>query len=172
MRKADTISGIAVSAVALFFGIMAARMPWYDSEWGVAAAPGLVPLILASCLLLCGLFLIIRARIGVTHYKRMEAMLAAASAHDDDDSAAETPEASSEGRPLTELQRVALTVGLSIAYILLLGRIPYAVATALYIFVFISIFQGKNYLKAAIIAVISSAVVWFSFAKIFFVFLP
>jgi hypothetical protein len=171
VRKADTASGIAVSAVALFFGIMALRMPWYDSEWGISAAPGLVPLTLSSCLLLCGLFLIIRARVGVTHYEKMEAMASATSTHDCDDSA-ETPQASSEGRALTETQRVLLTVGLSLAYVLLLGRIPYAVATALYIFVFISVFQGKNYLKAAIISVISSAVVWFAFARIFFVFLP
>ncbi len=163
-----------MSAVALFFAIMALRMPWYDSEWGISAAPGLVPLILSSCLLLCGLFLIIRARtkVGVTHYKKMEALVASVSSCDDDDDSAETPETSSEGRALTEAQRVLLTVGLSVAYVLLLGRIPYALATALYIFVFISVFQGKNYLKAAIISVISSAVVWFAFARIFFVFLP
>ena len=172
MRRADTNSGILVMAVAAFFGIMALRMPWRASQWGITAAPGLVPLVLATALLLCGLVLVTRAKTGDAHYKRMEALNQQAPTCDDEAGDAAEPESPSEGRVLTETQRVLLTVGLAVAYILLLGRIHYAVATALYIFASIAVFQGKGYGKAAIVAVVSSAVVWFVFTKVFFVFLP
>ena len=145
-------------------------MPWRASQWGITAAPGLVPLVLATALLLCGLVLVTRAKPATPLQAHGGAQPTAPTCDDEAGDAAE-PE-TSEGRVLTETQRVLLTVGLAVAYILLLGRIHYAVATALYIFASIAVFQGKGYGKAAIVAVVSSAVVWFVFTKVFFVFLP
>ena len=172
MRRSDMVSGSIIIVVAAFFGIMSLRMPWNASEWGVYAAPGLVPLILSILLLSCGLILMFRAKWSKAHYDRMERLNAEVPTCGGDDETDAASTRSSDKSSLSEWQRVLLTVGVAGAYVLLLGRIPYMLATGLFVLAFILAFRGGSIVKAAITAVATAILVWFVFAKIFLVTLP
>ena len=173
MRRSDTISGSIVIAVAAFFGIMSLRMPWDASEWGVYAAPGLVPLILSILLFSTGLILVLRARFSKTHYARLEQLNAEApTCGSDEDEPDPALTRSSDKSTLSEWQRILLTLGLTAAYVLILGRMPYMFATGLFVFAFVLAFRGASAIKALITAVATSVIVWLVFAKVFLVTLP
>jgi putative tricarboxylic transport membrane protein len=81
------------------------------------------------------------------------------------------------------IQRLQLTAVLTIVYAgILVGRIPYWLATALFIFIFILVFEWRSGmppkqrsrigLVAAILAVIVSAAVSYAFERLFLVTLP
>ena len=61
MRRADMYAGLIIIAVAAAFGAGSLAMPWLESEWGIYAAPGLVPLLLSVLLIITGLVLVIRS---------------------------------------------------------------------------------------------------------------
>lgn len=172
MRRSDMVSGSIIIVVAAFFGIMSLRMPWHASEWGVYAAPGLVPLILSILLLSCGLVLILRAKLDKAHYDRMERLNAEVPTCGGEDESDAASTRSSDKSSLNEWRRILLTIGIAGAYVLVLGRIPYMLATGLFVLAFILAFRGGSVVKAAITAVATAILVWFVFAKIFLVTLP
>ncbi len=175
MRRTDTIFGIITIAIAGAFGVMSLMMPWYDSEWGVFAAPGLVPLILSILLLLTGLILIFRALYAKGFYKSLEELIAKDTTimEADDDATGANKEQGETMKSEPGWKRIALTIGLAAVYVfLLLGRLPYLVSTGLFVSVFIFIFRGGGVIKSLIIGAATSVGVWLVFEKVFLVVLP
>ena len=180
MRKKDTISGLGTMLIGVLFLVGTAFMPWRGGSFNWFGAPGLVPAILAGLLFLCGLMLYLRARLNNAFYERLEAEGAKEKAE------ALAQEAQATGESSTQVQetklpeflksekwRIVTVVALLAVYIfVLIGRIPYIPATAVFVTAFIWIFKGGGWLKSALIGLITSVAVWAAFYKIFAVVLP
>jgi putative tricarboxylic transport membrane protein len=162
--RADLIGGLAWAA----FGIAIVVASWTMDrleQFGATlyTAPGLVPGLLGAAIALLGVVLTIRAI-------RRGAIAALAAPW------STTP----EGR--ASRIRVAIATVLSLAYALILvGRIPFPVATAVFVFAFIMVFDVsdakrspllRRALVAAIAAVATAAVVSLTFERVFLVRLP
>ncbi len=180
MRKRDIISGLGTMLIGVLFLVGSAFMPWKGSTFNWYGAPGLVPAILAGLLFFCGLMLYLRALLNKGFYERQEAEEAREKAE------AAALEAQTAGQSSTQVHEVDLppflkverwriltVVALLAAYVfVLIGRIPYIPATAIFVAAFIWIFKGAGLLKSALIGVITSVAVWFVFYQIFAVVLP
>jgi len=180
LRKRDIISGLGTMLIGLLFLAGSAFMPWKGSSFNWYGAPGLVPAILAGLLFLCGLGLVLRARLNNAFYEHQEAEEAKEKAE------AAALEAQTSGQSSTHVQdvelppllrserwRIITVVALLAAYIfVLIGRIPYIPATAVFVTAFIWIFKGGGWLKSILIGLITSVAVWFVFYRIFAVVLP
>jgi putative tricarboxylic transport membrane protein len=162
--RADLIGGLAWTAFGLAIVVASWTMDRLE-QFGATlyTAPGLVPGLLGAAIALLGVLLTIRAirRGGI-------AALAAPWSP--------TP----EGRAARI--RVAIATVLSLTYALILvGRIPFPLATALFVFAFIMVFDVsdatrspllRRALIAAIAAVATAAVVSITFERVFLVRLP
>ncbi|HNV34613.1 MAG TPA: tripartite tricarboxylate transporter TctB family protein [Bacillota bacterium] len=169
MRRTDTIFGMIIIAVAGAFAVMSLMMPWDGSEWGVIAAPGLVPLILSILLMITGLTLLLRAVLSKGFYKSLEEQKAAEA----DDNGCEKQGQSERLNKEPAWKRILMTIGLSAAYIfVLLGRLPYMVSTGLFVAGFIFTFKGGGIVKSVLIGAFTSVGVWLVFEKVFLVALP
>ena len=162
--RADLIGGAAWMALGV--AILAASIAMDRLEQFGATlytAPGLVPGMLGAVIVLLGLLLVIRsvkagAVAGLTARWRL------------------TP----EGR--SSLKRASIATALALAYTLgLIGRMPFAFATALFVFAFIMVFDVadgaptrivRRATIAAITAIVTAAVVSLVFERIFLVRLP
>jgi len=175
MRKSDIIFGIITIAIAGAFGVMSLMMPWHESEWGVFAAPGLVPLILSVLLLLTGLILILRALYAKGFYRSLAELTAKDTkimeADEDGTGANKGQGEAMKSEP--GWKRISLTIGLAAVYVfLLLGRLPYLLSTGLFVSVFIFVFRGGGVIKSLLIGAATSVGVWLVFEKVFLVVLP
>lgn len=169
MEKKDLTSGLVLVATGAAFFTGSLILPWEGTGYGWFGAPGFVPAILAVMLAGCGLRLIVRALKEKDFYARM------AAAEDPcfyEDEGEEQEEAVMPAWMEKERPRALLTVALCTAYILLLGKIPYMVATAAFIAGFILIFRGAGVVRSVLIGAAASVSIWFVFYKIFAVFLP
>lgn len=161
MAKADFITAILLVGLGVGSLIASLRMPRYEtSEINPYTVPGIVPGLLAAVILLLGMVLLVRAvRRGGW---RLDIVGTAA--------ALIGPEA----------RRLYLVVGLTLGYAAgLVGRVPFWLATAAFIFLFISAFEysdtdrrARMLVVAAILAVIASAAVVVVFEQLFLVRLP
>ena len=166
MPRADLITSILLIGfgVAVFIGSV--RMPTF-AEQGVNpySAPGIVPGFLGAIVGVLGVVLLVRSivrrgyRLGVSG-SSVRAFFTA-----------------------EMTKRFAVTIIVSVIYGLgLVGQLPYEVATALYVFAFIVIFeykwklgfraQWKRLLLAAITAVLTGGIVGSVFRYLFLVNLP
>ncbi len=127
-------------------------MPMHTMHWTWLNAPGLVPAVLAAALLAQALFLAAR---GVKHLRarRQEAAWRAAALQ-------------------WGAGRVALTLALALAFALLMGRMPFAILTALFVFTMTVAFRGTSAWKAAASALITAVTVSWVFTRVFLVPLP
>ncbi|NWF54292.1 MAG: tripartite tricarboxylate transporter TctB family protein [Syntrophaceae bacterium] len=166
MKKADFLTGLVLIGLSLYVLVESWRMPRLEHlKVHPLSVPGIVPAFLALVLLIFGLILVIRSvkagghRLGWTREKVKKAL-------------------SDPG-----MRRLRLTAVLSIAYAgILVGRIPYWLATALFIFIFVLAFEwrtettGKEPTRivvgAAILAMIVTAAVSYTFERLFLVTLP
>ena len=154
-------------------------MPWQDTQFEWYGAPGLVPAILAAILLFIGLILVMRSWKGNGIYKQSDSSQSTEPQEgskdvvtSDDVQAVDNTKANYSFLK-TERNRVIAVLIISAVYVfLLLGRIPYVAATAIFIAGFIFIFRGAGWLKGAIVAILTSTAVWLVFDKIFAVVLP
>jgi putative tricarboxylic transport membrane protein len=129
------------------------------------SVPGIVPAFLSVILIICGVVLVIRSvmagghRLGLSREKLREILATPGS------------------------RRLLITVGLTIGYAgVLIGRIPYPLATGLFIFGFIVLFEWERgltparYAKllgvAAVLAAVTTGLVSWSFERLFLVTLP
>lgn len=170
MEKKDMMSGTALLLTGGAFLAASLALPWKDTGYHWFGAPGLVPGILALLLALCGVRLMVRSRSDKEFYEKL-ASIEDICVFDDE------PEEAKKEAPLPswmglEGPRAILVVVLCLVYILLLGRIPYMVATGGFITLFIVIFRGAGLLRSLIIGAVASVSIWFVFYKIFAVFLP
>jgi putative tricarboxylic transport membrane protein len=166
MKKADFLTGLALIGLSLYVLIESWRMPRLEHlQAHPLSVPGIVPAFLAVVLSIFGLILAGRSvkagghRLGWTREKMKTVF-------------------SDPG-----IQRLQLTAVLTIAYAgILVGRIPYWLATALFIFIFILVFEWRSGMPskegsrigvgAAILAVIVTAAVSYTFERLFLVTLP
>lgn len=166
MKKADYLTGLALILLSVYVLVESWRMPRLEHlQVHPLSVPGIVPGFLAVVLLVCGLILVGRSvktgghRLGWTR-ESMKRIF------------------SDPG-----IQRLQLTTVLTIAYAgILVGRIPYWLATGLFIFVFILVFEWRSGMPAkersrigvaaAILAVIVTAAVSYTFERLFLVTLP
>jgi hypothetical protein len=166
MVRADFVTGIALILGSLYVIFESWRMPRMESLGGsLLSAPGIVPACLAVVLILFGLILVVRSVLAGGHRLGL--------------SLARTREVLSRGGN----QRLLLTAGLTIGYAgVLVGRIPYELATGLFIFTFVALFEWKRGLPpvrtirllamAAILAVVTTGLVSWAFERLFLVTLP
>jgi putative tricarboxylic transport membrane protein len=166
MRKADYLTGLALILLSVYVLIESWRMPRLEHlQVHPLSVPGVVPAFLAVVLLVFGLILVGRSvkagghGLGWTRENMKKAF-------------------SDPG-----IQRLQLTAVLTIAYAgILVGRIPYWLATGLFIFVFVLVFEWRNGMPAkersrigvvaAILAIIVTAIVSYTFERLFLVTLP
>ncbi len=166
MARADFVTGIALICLSLYVIIESWRMPRLEHlKVHPLSVPGIVPAFIGMVLLLFGTVLVIRSirrrghRIGFS-YEGFRRMLS---------------------KPSN--QRLLLTAVLGIGYAgFLIGTLPYWLATGLFIFVFIILFewergmsvarQRKRLISAALIAILSSAAITVVFERLFLVALP
>lgn len=157
--RADLIGGVAW--IAFGAAIIAASLAMDRLEQFGATlytAPGLVPGLLGAAIVVLGVALAVRA------IRRGALAIAAPS--------------TSERRP--GLARIAMAAALALVYSLgLIGRMPFPIATALFVFAFIGWFgvrEGESMKRrlvvAAITAIATAAVVTLVFERVFLVRLP
>jgi putative tricarboxylic transport membrane protein len=166
MAKADFLTGLALIFLSLYVMIESWRMPRLDHlKVHPLSVPGVVTAFIGVVLLLFGIILVIRSINRRGHRIRIT------------------------GQGFRQMfrepgnQRLLLTAILSIGYaVFLIGTIPYGLATGLYIFFFIVLFEWepgmniarwrKGILSAVLIATLLSAAVTLVFERLFLVSLP
>jgi len=166
MVKADFLTGVVLIFLSLYVIIESWRMPRLEHlKVHPLSVPGIVPSFIGMVLLFFGIILVIRSIRRGGHHLGF----------------------TSEG--LRRLfnnsgnQRLLLTAFLTIGYAgFLIGTLPYWLATGLFIFVFIVLFewgQGTNgarwrrcILPAVFISILSSAAITLLFDRLFLVSLP
>jgi len=155
LAKADFITSIFLILFSLLIMIYTVfKFPRFPEWGGIYSNPGFVPFLLGLTLFLMSSYLLIRSLRRQGHLVRI----------------------SREGLGLffrsTVVVRIFICFGLFILYYLLLGRIPFMINTALYLFLSIIIFgQGKWYI-ALIISAATSLAVYLIFIRVFLVPLP
>jgi hypothetical protein len=166
MPRADFLTGIVLICLSLYVIIESWRMPRLEHlKIHPLSVPGIVPAFIGMVLLLFGTILVIRSirrgghRLGVS-YEGFRRLL------------------SKPGN-----QYLLLTAILTIGYAgFLIGFLPYWLATGLFIFVFVVLFEWergmtvaqwrRRLISAGIIAAVSSAAVTWVFERLFLVTLP
>lgn len=166
MIRADFVTGLALILVSLYVVFESWRMPRLDHlKVHPLSVPGLVPAFLGIVIFIFAVILVIRSVLAGGH--RLAISL----------------QATRRLLSQPENQRLLLTAMLSIGYAgFLVGTIPYGVATGLFIFAFMVIFEWRRgmtrsqYLRlglvAGILAVGTSALVTWVFESLFLVTLP
>jgi putative tricarboxylic transport membrane protein len=166
MKKADYLTGLALIVLSLYVLIESWRMPRLEHlQVHPLSVPGVVPAFLAAVLLVFGAILVGRSVIAGGHHLGW------------------TRESMKKAMADPGFQRLQLTAVLTIAYAgILVGRIPYWLATAVFIFAFILVFEWRSGMPpkqkrrigivAAILAVIVTGAVSYVFERLFLVTLP
>jgi putative tricarboxylic transport membrane protein len=166
MVRADFLTGIVLILSSLYVILESWRMPRMEHLGAhPLSVPGVVPAFLAVVLIISGTVLVIRSvragghRLGLSADKVREVL----------------------AKPGN--RRLLITLGLTIGYAgVLIGRIPYQLATGLFIFGFIVLFEWERgltparYAKlvgvAAVLAAVTAGIVSWSFERLFLVTLP
>lgn len=166
MVKADFLTGIALILLSVYVIFESWRMPRLEHlKVHPLSVPGIVPAFLGIVIFLFAVILVARSILAGGHRLGLSA-------------AAARRVLSSAGN-----QRLLLTAILCIGYAgFLVGRIPYWLATGLFVFAFMAIFERRKGmarrehvrlgLAAGILAVATSALVTWAFQSLFLVTLP
>ncbi|HSW49398.1 MAG TPA: tripartite tricarboxylate transporter TctB family protein [Bryobacteraceae bacterium] len=166
MVRADFLTGVVLILGSLYVIFESWRMPSMGHLGAhPLSVPGIVPAFLAAVLIVFGGVLVVRSiqagghRLGLSLTKGREVL----------------------ARPGN--RRLLITAALTIGYAALaIGRVPYAVATGLFIFAFIVIFEWERGLAtaryarlfgtAAVLAAVATGLVSWAFERLFLVTLP
>lgn len=166
MVRADFLTGIGLICLSLYVIFESWRMPRLEHlKIHPLSVPGIVPAFIGMVLLIFGAVLVIRSvrqgghRLGVS-YEGFRRLLC------------------NPGH-----QRLLLTAVLCIGYAgFLIGALPYWLATGLFIFVFMILFEWERGMtvarrrkcltSAVLIAILSSAAITLIFERLFLVALP
>lgn len=176
MNRSDLIVALVLTAFGGAVVYESWRMPRFENIGGtLASAPGLVPGLLGIVLVLFGILMVVRAVASDGPRPPSGPPIL----DDGDDDAPPAPvEPPSAGRT-----RLAWMLGLALLYAgFLVGRIDFALATFLFVFVAIVVFELPAFrsvraaaTRVAIAAVIALSVAWavpYVFERIFLVNLP
>jgi len=166
MKKADYLTGLALILLSLYVLAESWRMPRLEHlQAHPLSVPGIVPGFLAVILMIFGLILVVRSvRAGGHRLGLNREGLRKALAEPDN-------------------RRLLLTALLTFVYAgVLVGRTPYTLVTALFVFAFVVVFEwrrgmsirekGRLGLGAAILAIVFAATVSYTFERLFLVTLP
>jgi hypothetical protein len=166
MPKADFLTSILLIGFGIAVLVMSIQMPRLeDQKVNPYSVPGVVPGFLGAIVAFLGVILFVRSLIRQGY--RLEIT----------------------GRTIgdffrhEETRRIALTIAISVVYgVVLIGRIPYELATGLYVAAFIVVFeyrwkeplagQGKTVALALLIGALTAAIVGLVFRYVFLVNLP
>ncbi len=166
MLKADFLTGIAFILLSLYVIVESWRMPRLEHlQVHPLSVPGLVPAFLGIVLLVFAVILLVRSILAGGHRLGLSA------------------EAARRVLSNPGNQRLLLTAILGIGYAgFLVGRIPYWLATGLYVFTFVGVFEWRPGmtrrehvrlgLAAGLLAVATSGLVTWVFQSLFLVTLP
>jgi putative tricarboxylic transport membrane protein len=166
MVRADFITGIVLILVSLYVLVESWRMPRMEHLGAhPLSVPGVVPAFLAIVLIVAGVVLVIRSVQAGGHRLRLSS------------------EKLREVLAKPGNRRLAITLVLTVGYAgFLVGRIPYELATGLFIFAFIVVFEWERgrattrYIRlvvtAAILAAVTTGLVSAAFERLFLVTLP
>ncbi|ETA81568.1 tripartite tricarboxylate transporter TctB family protein [Youngiibacter fragilis] len=140
----DLIVGLSMLAFGLFYLIMTMQIP----RKGKLIDATFFPYILSTIMLIVGLLQTVR---GAASAKRFDA------------ASYEEPKAGQKG----DMKTVLITVGLILVYVVLLKPLGFIISSSLYLFaqilVLVPVRIKKNYLLYALVAVITSAIIYVSF---------
>ena len=152
-NKADFIDSIVIIAFSLFVIYRCLVMPRYES-WGLYATPAMPPMVFALILLVLATIVFVRSiirkgynihigRSGLSQFVRSG-----------------------------DVHRFVLALGLILLYFVFLGRIPFMILSAVYLFVTVMVFKGAKWWICAIVSVLTAVIVWLVFEVVFLVPLP
>jgi hypothetical protein len=153
--QADLVAGAALAGLAAFFLVGALRMPLETPLWTWFKAPGLVPGILATVLLVQAAALMIR---GGRRFR-------AAAPQEGGGSLRQRASAWGAGR-------VALAMLFTVSFIIAMGRAPFGLLIVLLVFSMTLAFRGTTPLRAALVAVVAAITITVVFTRLFFIPLP
>lgn len=166
MVKADFVTGIALMVLSLYVIIESWRMPRFEHlKVHPLSVPGIVPAFIAFVLFIFGAILFIRSVRNSGHRIRT------------------TTASLRKVWVQPGNQRLIMTTILTIGYAgFLIGKMPYGLATGLFIFAFIILFEGKRdmnfaqwrrcIISAVLIASTSTIAITLIFERLFLVTLP
>jgi len=166
MVKADFVTGIALILMSLYVIFESWRMPRFEHlQVHPLSVPGIVPAFIATVILVFGLQLVIRAIYKGGHHLGLTR--------------------DTWRRVLREPgnQRLLVTAILTIVYAgFLIGRLHYGLATGLFVFLFVIIFEkkpgmtGAQWIRCAIaaflLALTTAVAVSLAFERLFLITLP
>lgn len=156
LRKMDTVAGIILCALALFFGVVTYKMPWNGiSGGGVKAAPGILPIIVCGALFIMGILL------AVEGYKEGGKITG------------DDIKAGAKVLVSKEALRIYLMIVLIAGYIFgLLGRIHFAIATFIFLSVFFLVVKAGKWWSCLLLAAIVAGAITFAFGELIGIPLP
>lgn len=159
LRKLDLVFAVALFTFGLFYLIYALKMPTENlGSFGgnsVATAPGILPGIVSAVIMVLAIILFFsawkeNARITKEDMKKVWEVLISKTS-----------------------QRVALVVLIVVIYgFVLLGNVPYLIATTVYLFAFMWLFKAGKIWKILLISVITSVCIWAFFGQVAMIPLP
>ena len=159
LNKKELIIGVAMLGASIAYLVMAYRLPGHE---GVDAAT--VPVLLAGLLSLLGVMQLFSA-----FGNKAQAAAETPSELPDDSAEEATPE-------IIEPRTVLKTLGLILGYMALLGPVGFPIMTAVYLYLQFIVLTPLNHKVRhptyALIAVISSAVIYLLFREAFDLMLP
>ena len=166
MKKADYLTGLALILLSIYVLVESWRMPRLEHlQAHPLSVPGIVPAFLAVVLMIFGLILVVRSvRAGGHHLSLSRAGMRNIFAGPGN-------------------RRLLLTALLTFVYAgVLVGRTPYTLVTALFVFAFVVVFEwrrgmsirekGRLGLAAAVLAIVFAVAVSYTFERLFLVTLP
>jgi hypothetical protein len=154
MAKADFITSIAMICGGLVILAVTLQFPRFKEWGGIYSNPGFTPFFLVLALMGMYFYLLTRSIKRGGNRIRLTGDRVARFFHS----------------PV--VRRYFLCLGLFVLYYLLLGRLPFMIDTALFLFLSILIFGGGGWLKALAISAATSIAVYLIFLRIFLVPLP
>ncbi len=156
LRKLDSLFGIVITLVSAFFVYQCYLMPWSGiSGGGILAAPGLLPIIISSVLVVLGICMTIT---GVKEGGKIT--------REDIKSAINILKGESAKRIFV----MAVIIGTYA--LILIGRMPFAIATFIYMYVFLFLFKAGNWWQCLLLSIITSGIITYAFGSIVNIPLP
>ncbi|TVQ34765.1 MAG: tripartite tricarboxylate transporter TctB family protein [Spirochaetaceae bacterium] len=153
MPRGDFVVSVILVVFSVWVIHMSLTMRRFG-ELGLAASPGLSPLVFAALLLICGLILLRRSlaqrgyRMGLSSRKSAAFLRA------------------------METRHFVVVLASIVIYYLFLGVVHFVIISAVYVFFIIWYFKGVAWWKNLLISVLSGTIIWFSFDQVFLIPLP
>jgi putative tricarboxylic transport membrane protein len=152
-NKADFIDSIFIIAFSLFVIYRCLVMPRYES-WGLYATPGMPPLIFALILLALAAIVFVRSIIRKGYKLEIGR------------------HALTQFVKSGDVHRFSIALGLILLYFVFLGRLPFVILSAVFLFVTVMMFKGAKWWVSAVVSVLTAVIVWLVFEVVFLVPLP